>query len=65
MKQFLMTLLVGFALSSMTHIVGCKANKIHVVHNDNVVTNTVQFKAFNDENYIWEGWSFSTNRVDQ
>ena len=43
---------------------GCKSNKIQMIHNDYVTTNTVPVKAFNDENYIWEWWTISTNRVD-
>lgn len=44
---------------------GCKADKINVIHTDNVVTNTVPTKAFNDESYVWENWSFGTNKVDK
>lgn len=42
---------------------GC-LSKIQVIHNDNVVTNSVPMKAFNDESYVWETWTIGTNRVD-
>ena len=48
---------------SIATIFGCKSNNTYVIHNDNVVTNNVPMKAFNDENYIWESWTFSTNEV--
>ena len=44
----------------------CKSTKIQVI-DDSSGTNRVQNvqSGFNDETYIWEGWLFSTNRVDK
>lgn len=50
--------------STMAGIIGCSTSKIQIIHNDNVVTNNVPMRAFNDENYIWENWTYSTNRVN-
>lgn len=43
---------------------GCNTKNI-VSSTGNESTNSTQsaFSAFNDERYIWEGWSFSTNKV--
>lgn len=51
-------MVVAFSIS------GCKSQKINVIHNDTVVTNSVPLKAFNDENYVWESWTIGTNKVD-
>ena len=51
------------AFITIATIVGCKSEKIYVIKNDNVVTNTVPLKSFNDENYVWENWTFGTNEV--
>ena len=44
---------------------GCKTKKQN--NNDyeslNTTTN-ISFSAFNDERYIWENWTFSTNKVN-
>lgn len=42
---------------------GCSSDKTIVIHNDNVVTNNVPMKAFNDEVYVWENWTIGTNKV--
>ena len=55
------TLIACIALACILGCSGCKADKINIIHNDKVVTNTVPVKAFNDESYVWEGWLFSTN----
>lgn len=52
------------AISVLAGIVGCSTSKIQVIHNDNIVTNNVPMRAFNDESYIWENWTYSTNRID-
>ena len=41
--------------------IGCKTKIITVDGTKN--EEATSFGAFNDERYIWEGWSFSTNRV--
>lgn len=46
-------------------ISGCTGDKIQIINNQNVVTNVVPTKAFNDETYVWENWQFSTNQVDK
>lgn len=42
--------------------VGCTSTIINVDGTKN--EETTSFNAFNDENYIWESWSFSTNKVN-
>lgn len=44
--------------------IGCHSDKIQVIHNDHVVTNAATSGTFNDETYVWEKWSFSTNKVN-
>ena len=51
------------ACISISTIIGCKSEKTYVIHNENVVTNNVPMQSFNDENYVWESWTFSTNEV--
>ena len=41
--------------------IGCTTKIIKVDGAKN--EEATSFSAFNDERYIWEGWSFSTNRV--
>lgn len=67
MKKTLCIMAVVLSIVSMCIFgcSGCKAEKINIIHTDNVVTNIVPAKAFNDENYVWEGWQFSTNKVDK
>lgn len=45
---------------------GC-TTKIQIIDDGSSKTNKVQnvSTGFNDETYIWESWSFSTNRVDK
>lgn len=60
------TIMLSCAIAAMLFVVefaGCKSENIQVIHNDNVVTNNVPVKAFNDEIYIWENWIIGTNRV--
>ena len=42
---------------------GCTTSK-NQDYNPQVATNTVPLAAFNDEEYVWENWSFGTNQVD-
>lgn len=44
---------------------GC-STKIITTYDVNSSTNSQNktFNAFNDERYVWEGWSFSTNKVN-
>ena len=58
---------IVFASLFLTGIGGC-ITKIQVIDDgSNTSTNKVQnvSNSFNDETYIWENWSFSTNRVDK
>lgn len=43
---------------------GC-GKTIDVIHTDNVVTNNVSFRSFSDETYVWETWTYGTNRADR
>ena len=42
--------------------VGCTPKIINVNGTKN--EETTSFNAFNDESYVWENWSFSTNKVN-
>lgn len=42
--------------------VGCSTKIINVNGTKN--EETTSFNAFNDESYVWESWSFSTNKVN-
>jgi hypothetical protein len=41
----------------------CSTKIINVDGKDN--NEQTSFEAFNDENYVWEGWTFSTNKVQK
>lgn len=47
----------------MTICIGCSTKIINVDGKTN--DERTSFNAFNDESYVWEGWSFSTNKVDK
>lgn len=57
-KKICIGLILGCAL------IGCKSEKIIVIDGGSATSNTSSLGAFNDENYVWEGWSFSTNNVE-
>lgn len=59
-----MHILFAFAVLAVG-FVGCTSYKVQVIHNPNVVTNTVSHESFNNEDYIWESWTIGTNRVDK
>lgn len=45
---------------------GCKTKQqIQVVQPQITVTNTAPARAFNDEQYVWENFIFSTNQVKE
>ena len=45
---------------------GCKTKEqIQVVQPQITVTNTAPARAFNDEQYVWENFIFSTNQVKE
>lgn len=58
-KITIIALMAAFCLSA-----GCKSDKIYII-DGNTSTNTVPVGAFQDETYIWEGWFFGTNRIDE
>ena len=60
MKKFVKAMAVA-ALTCA--IAGC-GGTITVVRPDNVVTNAVSMKAFQDESYVWETWQYGTNKAD-
>lgn len=62
-KKVAVIVLVGLTLGG---IGGC-ITKIQVIDDGSSSTNNIQrvSSGFNDETYIWENWSFSTNRVDK
>ena len=59
-----MRILFAFAVLAVG-FVGCASQKVQVIHNPNIVTNTISREQFNNENYIWESWTISTNKVDK
>jgi len=63
MKSMFLCLIASTAIAFS--FIGCTSEKIQVIRNDKVVTNNVPMKAFNDESYIWENWTFGTNRVEK
>lgn len=65
MKALKKTTAVVFAGLALAGLVGGCITKIHVIDGKSDGTNNVQrvSGSFNDETYIWESWSFSTNRV--
>lgn len=47
-------------------IIGCKSNEKLEFDNANTNKGKIIYSAeFNQEHYIWENWSFSTNRVNK
>lgn len=51
-----------FMLFILMFCFGCTPKIINIDGTKN--EETTSFNAFNDENYVWESWSFSTNKVD-
>jgi hypothetical protein len=41
---------------------GCASKIINIDGTKN--EETTSFNAFNDERYVWESWTFSTNKVN-
>lgn len=58
MKSFFVKSIALVALVVMLPIVGCKSSSNVDQYNNK------PFAAFNDEAYVWENWSFSTNQVE-
>lgn len=55
--------LIIAALASML-LAGCCYNPDKPKYYDNSSTNVIMQTEFNEENYVWESFIFSTNRVD-
>lgn len=55
MKKLLLILAIASCI-------GCSTKHSNV--DEKRSNETSSFNAFNDESYVWEGWSFSTNKVD-
>lgn len=53
-------LIVLFILATC---IGCKTKIINIDNAKN--EEATSFEAFNDESYVWEGWTFSTNKVNK
>lgn len=50
--------------ATMLLVCGCKSeNTIHVIKSD--TQTEVTGSGFNEEHYIWEGFIFTTNRVEK
>jgi hypothetical protein len=43
---------------------GCTTKITNTLENENNKA-TSSFRAFNDERYVWESWTFSTNKVNK
>lgn len=63
-KKIAAVVLAGAVLA--ISLAGC-TTKIQVIENGSSHSADRQSMSsgFNDETYIWESWSFSTNRVDK
>lgn len=57
MKSFFMKIIAIASIVILLPIAGCKTASNNPPPNKPLA-------AFNDETYIWENWSFSTNQVE-
>lgn len=57
MKKIILAVLI------LAICIGCSTKIINIDGKDN--NEQTSFEAFNDENYVWEGWTFSTNNVNK
>ena len=62
MKTQIICIMFAMAMSILMY--GCFSDSIQIIRNDKVVTNTVPLRAFNDEHYVWENWTISTNKIE-
>ena len=56
--------LIAIAVISSLVLFGCKTKPQTPTYYDGGSTNVIMQTEFNEENYVWEGFIFSTNRVD-
>lgn len=54
-----MKLKLAIAALLVASCFGCVTKVVHV--DGRLNEESVSLEAFNDETYVWEGWSFSTN----
>lgn len=66
MNRFTAYSLVALTLLFGGAVGGC-VTKIQVIEDGPSNTNKMHKveSGFNEETYVWEGWTFSTNRVDR
>lgn len=56
-------LIYAIAIAAVFAVAGCKSDSFFVIDSDQNASQ--QTGAFNDETYIWESWTFSTNKVNE
>ena len=56
--------IIAIAILSCLMFAGCKSKPQNPSYYDGESTNVIMQTEFNEENYVWEGFIFSTNRVD-
>jgi len=64
MKKLKLSAFVILVAAALWLVPGC-TTKIQVIDDGSSKTNQVHKveSGFNDETYVWESWTFSTNRV--
>lgn len=55
----------AIAVATILFFSGCKTMHFFVVDDNNSKNDQTNVGAFNDETYIWESWSYSTNQVNE
>ena len=56
--------IIIITIVSCLMLFGCKSKPENSSYYNNT-TNTIMQTQFNEEHYVWEGFIFSTNRVDK
>lgn len=57
------TIIIAFAALSMAFMQGCMTNE-HADTTESCVKSNAFGASFNDQQYVWEGFIFSTNKVE-
>ena len=60
----MMKKIIAIITLSCLLLFGCKSTPQIPTYYDGGSTNVIMQTQFNEENYVWEGFIFSTNRVD-
>ena len=60
----MMKKIIAIVTLSCMLLFGCKSKPQTPTYYDGGSTNVIMQTQFNEENYVWEGFIFSTNRVD-